>query len=34
VAAVTRDMLRGVWEELDYRFDIYHVTHGAHIECL
>jgi hypothetical protein len=23
-----------VWEELDYRFDICHVTHGAHIECL
>jgi hypothetical protein len=34
VAAVTCDMLRQVWEELDYRFDICHVTRGAHIECL
>jgi hypothetical protein len=23
-----------VWEELDYQFDICHVTHGAHTECL
>jgi hypothetical protein len=23
-----------VWEELDYRFDICHVTRGAHTECL
>jgi hypothetical protein len=23
-----------VWEELNYRFDICHVTRGAHIECL
>jgi hypothetical protein len=34
VAAVTCDMLRRVWEELDYQFDICHVTRGAHIECL
>jgi hypothetical protein len=34
VAAVTCDTLRRVWEELDYRFDICHVTRGAHIECL
>jgi hypothetical protein len=34
VAAVTCDMLRRVWEELDYRFDICLFTHGAHIECL
>jgi hypothetical protein len=34
VAAVTCDMLRRVWEELDYRSDICCVTHGAHIECL
>jgi hypothetical protein len=34
VAAVTCDMLRRMWEELDYRFDIYHVTRGVHIECL
>jgi hypothetical protein len=33
VAAVTCDMLRRVWEELDYRFDIFRVTRGAHIEC-
>jgi hypothetical protein len=31
VAAVTCDMFRRVWEELDYRFDICHVTRGAHI---
>jgi hypothetical protein len=34
VAAVTCDMLRRVWEELDYRFDICRVTRGTHIECL
>jgi hypothetical protein len=34
VAAVICDMLRRVWEELDYRFDICRVTRGAHIECL
>jgi hypothetical protein len=34
VAAVTCDMLRRVWEELDYRFDIRRLTHGVHIECL
>jgi hypothetical protein len=34
VAAVTCDMLRRVWEELDYRLDICRVTRGAHIECL
>jgi hypothetical protein len=34
VAAVTRDMLRRMWEELDYRFDICRFTRGAHIECL
>jgi hypothetical protein len=34
VAAVTCHMLRRVWEELDYRFDICRVTRGAHIECL
>jgi hypothetical protein len=34
VAAVTCDMLRRVWEELDYRFYICRVTLGAHIECL
>jgi hypothetical protein len=34
VAAIPCDMLRRVWEELDYRFDICRVTRGAHIECL
>jgi hypothetical protein len=34
VAAVTCDMLWRVWEELDYRSDICHITHGAHIKCL
>jgi hypothetical protein len=34
VAVVTCDMLRRLWEELDYRFDICRVTRGAHIECL
>jgi hypothetical protein len=32
VAAVTCGVLRRVWEELDYRFDICRVTRGAHIE--
>jgi hypothetical protein len=34
VAAVTCDMLRRVWDELDYQLDICRVTRGAHIECL
>jgi hypothetical protein len=34
VVAVTCDMLRRVWEELDYRFYICRVTRGAHTECL
>jgi hypothetical protein len=34
VAAVTFDMLRQVWEELDYRFGICRDTRGAHIEYL
>jgi hypothetical protein len=34
VAVVTCNMLRRVWEELDYRFYICRVTRGAHIECL
>jgi hypothetical protein len=34
VAAVACDMLRRVWKELDYRFDICRVTRGAHNECL
>jgi hypothetical protein len=31
VAAVICDMLRRVWEELDYRFDIRRVTRGARV---
>jgi hypothetical protein len=34
VAAVTCDMLRRVWEGVDYRLYICRVTRGAHIECL
>jgi hypothetical protein len=30
VAAVTCDMLRRVWKELDYQFDICRVTWGSH----
>jgi hypothetical protein len=32
--AKTRDILHKVWDELDYRLDICHVTRGAHIESL
>ena len=31
---VTQDMLHRVWEELDYRLDVFRVTGGAHIEHL
>jgi hypothetical protein len=34
VAAIDRDMLQRVWQELDYRIDIFHVTKGEHIEHL
>jgi hypothetical protein len=34
VAAVDRQMLQRVWQELDYRIDIYRVTKGGHIEHL
>jgi hypothetical protein len=27
-------MLQTVWHELDYRFDAYRITKGAHIEHL
>jgi hypothetical protein len=27
-------MLTRVWQELEYRIDVCHVTHGAHIEPL
>jgi hypothetical protein len=34
VAAIDRQMLQHVWQELDYRFDIYRVTKGGHIKHL
>jgi hypothetical protein len=34
VATVTCGMLRRVWEELCYRFDICRITRGAQIERL
>jgi hypothetical protein len=32
--AITADMLHRVWDEFDYRVDVYHVTQGACIEGL
>jgi hypothetical protein len=34
VTAIDRQMLQCVWQELDYRIDICHVTKGGHIEHL
>jgi hypothetical protein len=34
VAATERQILQGVWQELDYRIDICRVTKGGHIEHL
>jgi hypothetical protein len=34
VAAIYRQILQRVWQELDYRIDICHVTKGGHIEHL
>jgi hypothetical protein len=34
VAALYRQMLQRVWQELDYRIGIYRVTKGGHIEHL
>lgn len=31
---VTQDMLPGVWEDLEYWLDVYHVSGGEHIEHL
>jgi len=31
---ITADMLQTVWNELDYRVDVYRITKGAHIEHL
>jgi hypothetical protein len=34
VAAIDGQMLQCVWQELDYRIDIFRVTKGGHIEHL
>jgi hypothetical protein len=34
VAAIDRQMLQSVWQELEYRIDIYRVTKGGFIEHL
>jgi hypothetical protein len=34
VALVNRDMLTRVWDEMDYRIDICHISKGEHIEHL
>ena len=34
VASIDRQMSQRVWQELDYRIDINHVTKGGHIEHL
>ena len=34
VELTTEDMLARVWEEMEYRLDICHVTRGAHIQHL
>jgi hypothetical protein len=32
VAEVTPEMLRSVWQGIDYSWDVCHVTNGSHIE--
>jgi hypothetical protein len=34
VALVDRDMLTRVWDEMDYRIDVCHITNDGHIENL
>jgi hypothetical protein len=34
VALVDHDMLTRVWDEMDYRVDVCHITKGGHIEHL
>jgi hypothetical protein len=34
VALVDRDMLTGVWNEMDFRIDVCRITKGGHIEHL
>jgi hypothetical protein len=32
--SVTAEMLERVWQEMEYRIDVFRVTKGAHIESL
>jgi hypothetical protein len=34
VAAIDRQILQSVWEKLDFRIEIRHITKGGHIERL
>jgi len=34
VETITADMLQTVWNELDYRVDVYGITKGAYIKHL
>ena len=34
VETITPDLLSKVWQELDYRLEVYRVTKGAYIELL
>jgi hypothetical protein len=34
VALVNHDMLTRVWDEIDYRIDVCHITKGGHVEHL
>jgi hypothetical protein len=34
VTAIDRQMLQRVWQELDHRIDICHITKGGHIKHL
>jgi len=34
IKTITADMLQTIWNELDYRVDIYRITKGAQIEQL
>jgi hypothetical protein len=34
MVTITPDLLIRVWQELDYRLDVCHVTKGAHVEHL
>jgi hypothetical protein len=34
IETITADMLKKVWNELDYRVDVCRITKGAHIEHL